>query len=91
MSKGPTVVATAVVVIVKFAEVAPEETLTVAGTVAEASALESVTMAPAPGALPFRVTVPLDGFPPITLAGLTVREESTAGLTVSPAVEVELL
>jgi len=91
MSKGPTVAPTGVVVIVKVAELEPEATLTVAGTEAEAWALARVTTAPALGALPFRVTVPLEVFPPITPAGLTVNEESTAGLTVSPAVEVTLL
>jgi hypothetical protein len=91
MSKGPTVVPTGVVVIVNVAEIPPEGILTLAGTVADGSALESVTTAPAPGALPFKVTVPFEVSPPVTLAGLTVKEESPAGFTVSPAVEVELL
>lgn len=81
--------------IVKVAEVAPEGIVTVAGAVAEMSALDSVTTAPPPGpepgALPFRVTVPLEVFPPITLAGLTVKDEGTAGLTINPAFQVELL
>jgi hypothetical protein len=89
MLKGPAVVPTGVVVIVKFAEVEPEEIVTFTGTAAEVSSLDRVTRAPAPGALPLRVTVPLEVLPPSTPAGLTVKEESTAGLTVSPAVEVD--
>src|SRR5215468_3486136 len=88
MLKGPVVEATGVVVTVKVADAAPEAILTEAGTVAEGSPLESVTTAPIPGALPFKVTVPFGLPPPITLAGLTVRDASAAGLTVRIAVAV---
>ena len=88
MLKVPTVAATGVVVMLNVAEVAPAATLTDAGTVAEGSPPESVTTAPALGALPFNVTVPFGLPPPITLAGLTVRDVSTAGLTVRMALPV---
>src|SRR5437879_5040287 len=52
--------------------------------------LESVTTAPPDGAAPLRVTVPVEEFPPMTLVGFTVSEESVgvgggAGVTVSEA------
>src|SRR5262245_32387267 len=91
MSKGPAVVPTGVVVIVNVADVAPAATFTEAATVAEGSPLESVTTAPPFGALPLRVTVPFGLTPPITFAGLTVRDVSAAGLTVRMAVPVDPL
>jgi hypothetical protein len=59
------------------------------GTVATALfELVSVTVAPAGGAAPLRVTVPVDGVPPMTLVGLRTREESEATPTVRTAVFV---
>ncbi len=85
-------VATAVVVTVKVALVAPAGTVTpLAGTLAAALLLDSVMTAPPLGAGPFRVTVPVgEEVAPVTLAGLRLREEGTGGTTVSAAVCVPL-
>jgi hypothetical protein len=56
---------------------APAGTVTLAGTVAiDLLLLESVTTAPPLGAVPLRVTRPLDGTPPLTVVGLNVTEDS---------------
>jgi hypothetical protein len=76
---------------VKVTLVAPGGTVTLAGTVAAVLLLESVTGAPAAGAGPFSVTVPVEfptSGPPITLVGLRVSEERIGGMTVSEAVRV---
>lgn len=73
------------VVMVKLAVVAPDTTVTLAGTVAFVPDRERVTTAPEEGADPVSVTVPVDDAPPFTLAGLRVRVESAGGLTVSVA------
>lgn len=65
--------ATPVVVIVNVAVVAPLGTVTNAGTTAAALLLRRSTSAPLVGAGWERVTVPVDVFPPTTVAGLTVR------------------
>jgi len=65
---------------VKPALVAPAVTVTLAGTVAIAVLLlESATVAPPVGAGVVRVTVPVEGVPPVTLAGLRLTEESVGG------------
>ena len=82
---------TALVVTVNVALVAPAVTVTLAGTVAADALLESVTTAPPLGAAPLSVTVPVDGDPPLTVAGLTATEDSAtpvAGFTVSNVVLV---
>ena len=84
-------VATALVVTVKVALVAPAGTVTpLAGTLAAALLLDRETRAPPLGAGPFRVTVPVgEEIPPVTLAGLRLREDRTGrvwGDTVSVAV-----
>jgi hypothetical protein len=70
--------ATGVVPMLKLAVVAPCGTVTDGGTVAEALLLDKATTT-LPTAAPVNVSVPLDEFPPITLVGLTVSEESAAG------------
>ena len=71
--------ATAPVVIVKVALVAPAATVTLAGTCAAVVLLlVSVTVAPPLGATPLNVTVPVDELPPVTLVGLTVIEDKDA-------------
>lgn len=64
--------ATFMVVIVKFADVAPDFTVTVAGTEATAGLeLDRTTAAPPAGAGPFKYTLlpPLGALPPKTLTG----------------------
>jgi len=82
-------VATGLVLIVKVAPVLPAGTVPVAGTLAEALLLESVTCPPPAGAGPLRVTVPVeDCTPPRTLVGFNASEEtvgSSGGVTVSEA------
>jgi len=75
---------------VKVALVAPAGTVTLplGGTVAtDGSLFERETTAPL-GAGPFRVTVPVEGLPPVTVVGLRLREERIGGITVSEAVWV---
>ena len=69
-------VATALVLTVNVAVVAPAATVTLGGTLAAAVLLlESVTCAPPVGAGPLRVTVPAEEFPPVTLVGFSESEE----------------
>jgi hypothetical protein len=72
--------ATALVLIVKDALVAPAATAMLAGTVAtDVLLLERVTWAPPVGAGALSVTVPVeDCEPPTTLVGFTERAESVA-------------
>ena len=90
-------VATALVLTVNVALVAPAATVTLEGTLAAAVLLlESVTCAPPAGADPLSVTVPVEEFPPATLVGFSESEESVgggggAGMTVSEADLVALL
>src|SRR5881394_2124922 len=80
-------VVTALVVTVNVALLAPAATVTLAGTVA-VDVLLRVTAAPPVGAGPLSVTVPVEGDPPVTLAGLSAIAESVAepgGATVSEA------
>jgi len=83
--------ATALVLTVKVPLVAPAATVMLAGTVAAVLLLESVTWAPPAGAGPFRVTVPVEEVPPVTLAGLRVNDEGIGGTTVSEALWVSVL
>ena len=86
------VVPTAGVVTVNVALVAPAATVTLAGTVATAVLLlDKVTKAPPLGAIPVRVTVPVELVPPVTEAGLKLREETDGGFTVKEKVSVSLL
>ena len=79
--------ATGLVVTLNVALVAPAVTVTVAGTVTAGLSRERATCAPPAGAGPFSVTVPVAAVPPLTLAGLTLSDETTDdGSTVSEAV-----
>ena len=81
--------ATGLVVMVNVAVVAPAATVTLAGACAAAVLLlESVTTAPPAGAGLSSVTVPVEGFPPVTDAGLTLTELSAATGAVSVRVVV---
>ena len=79
-----------VVVAVNDALVLPAGTVTDAGTVTYDELSDSVTTAPPVGAAPVSVTVPCEGLPPVTLAGLKLTElrVAAAGVTVSVAVRV---
>jgi hypothetical protein len=66
---------TALVVTVNTAIVAPASTGTLVGTWADVLLLDSVTVAPPAEAGPLSVTVPVELFPPITVVGLSVRED----------------
>jgi hypothetical protein len=77
---------TAVVVTVKVAVELPAATVTLAGTTADVWLLESVTIAPPAGAALVKVTVPVEGFPPTTVVGLTATlERAAAGVIESDA------
>ena len=82
--------ATPLVVIVKFAVVAPAANVKLAGTCAAVVLLlERVTTAPPVGAAPDNVNVPVDEFPPTTEVGFKVTVLSP-GTTVTVAVRVAL-
>src|SRR5258707_1354695 len=71
---------TADVLILKVALLAPAGTVTLEGTLAAPLLLESMTCAPPAGAGPLNVTVPVEEFPPVTLAGFSESEEREAGV-----------
>src|ERR1035438_10302744 len=78
---------TAVVEIGNVADVVPAPTVTDAGTDDAAFRLANVTVTSAAGAL-FKMTVPVDDAPPVTLAGeadTPVSHKPPAGLTVTLA------
>jgi hypothetical protein len=60
----------------------PAATVTVAGTEASELLLERDTTVPDGPAWPVSVTVPVDGLPPVTAEGLSVKDESPAGSMV---------
>ena len=68
--------ATALVLTVNVALVAPAATVTLDGTLAAVVLLlESATSALPAGAGPLSVTVPVEEFPPVTLVGFTDSDE----------------
>ena len=79
---------TGVVVSVNVAEVLPAGTATVpiAGTWAtDVLPLCRLIIAPPAGAAPFSVTVPVEGFPPTSVAGFTLSDDSAAAFTFKVA------
>lgn len=78
--------ATAVVFTVKPADVLPEPTVTLAGTVAAFALDESLIVTPASGAALVSVTVPAELTPPATAVGFKVKVARVAVSTVSTAV-----
>jgi hypothetical protein len=74
---------------VKLALVDPAGIVTLAGTCATGTLLLCrVTTAPPAGAAPFKVTVPVELFPPTTDVGFLAMEERVGALTVSVVVIV---
>jgi hypothetical protein len=84
---------TADVVAVNVAVELPALTVTVAGTTALVLLLDNATTTPPVGAVPVKVTVPVEEVPPVTLAGLSDTPESAtaAGVIVSDEVRLTLL
>jgi hypothetical protein len=81
--------ATLVVAILNFADVAPSGTMTLAEGVADASELFSLTTAPPTGAGPFRYTVFAEELaPPAKVVGYKVINDTATGFTVIAAVFV---
>ena len=78
--------ATAVVAIAKVAVFAPASTVTEAGKVALALLEVRPTTVPPVGALPVKVTVPVEPVPPVTVLGATVTEARCGGRMVRVAV-----
>jgi hypothetical protein len=76
------VAGTADVATVNVALKAPAATVTVAGVVAMGSLDDKLTTAPPVPAGPVRVTVPVDGVPPTTEAGLSVTLRGTGVVMV---------
>ena len=60
---------TGTVVIVKVAVFCPAAIVTLAGVVAALLVLDNATTAPPVGAVPFKVTVPVEDTPPTTVCG----------------------
>ena len=78
---------TAFVVTVKVAVELPAVTLTLAGTVADELLLDNAIEMPPVGAGALKVTVPVEGLPPVTVVGFSDTEDNaTAGVMVSGAV-----
>lgn len=69
----------------KFADVAPAGTTTLAGTVATpVLLLERLITTPPAGAGPLSVTVPVEVDPPLTLAGLSLSAVRVTGCDAAP-------
>jgi len=77
---------TAIVVTVKVAVLDPAGTVTFAGTDAALPLAVNATTKPPVGALPLSVTVPVEGLPPETDAGLTDTLTRLGGVIVKVAV-----
>ena len=76
--------ATGLLLTMKVAVVAFAATVTLAGTcVAAVLLLDKVTTAPPAGAGPFKLTVPVEEFPPTTEVGLRLTEFRTGAGAVT--------
>lgn len=73
---------TGVVLTVNVTEVEPAGTVTEAGTVALVELEDRLTTVPPVPAAPFRVTVPVELVPPVTVVGDSETELRTAGVIV---------
>ena len=80
--------ATELVVTAKLALVTPAATVTLGGTAATAAfELERFTRSPPPGAAAVSVTVPVEPFPPTTVAGFTDTDDNDAVVTAACGVK----
>lgn len=77
---------TPIVVIVNVADVAPEATVTLPGTVADEDPETNVTVVPFGAAGLLNVTVPVEEEPPVTEVGESVSEDTVGGVIVNVAV-----
>jgi hypothetical protein len=75
-------------VTVKVAVFCPAGTVTLAGVVAAVLVVDKETTAPPVGAVPLKVTVPVEETPPSTVAGLIVTVDRTPGVTVRLALRL---
>jgi len=82
-------VATAEVATVNAADWAPAVTVTEAGVVTEALLSDRLTSVPPAGAAPVKVTVHVDAAPPVTDAGLQLKEDTSmeAGTVTTPPLD----
>ena len=84
--------ATTFVVRLNVAAVRPAATMTVEGTCAMVFVVDSVTTAPPDGAAPVSLMVPVAPWPPKTVVGFSVSDDTfgrvTAGVAVNDAVFV---
>jgi len=69
LTVAATVATTGVVFTVNVADEVPASTFTDVGNAADVELLDSDTVTPAAGAGPFKVTVPIEGVPPVTVDG----------------------
>lgn len=60
----------------------PARTVTLAGVDAAVLVVDKDTIAPPVGAVPFKVTVPVEEVPPVTVPGLILTVDRAAGVTV---------
>lgn len=84
-----TLLETVLVLAVNVALVAPAGTVTVPGTVTDAELELSATLAPPGPAAPLSVTVPVNGLPPTTVLGESVKAFTAGASTVRLAVLLE--
>ena len=75
--------ATAFVLMLKVAPLAPAATVAAVGTTAAELSLANAIVRPPLGAGPLIVTVPVEPVPPVTLLGLTVTELMVTGAGVT--------
>ena len=75
--------ATVEVITAKVALELPAATRTLGCTWAAGLSLDSATLTPPVGAVPLRVTVPVELLPPGTLVGLKLSDDKTTGLNTT--------
>lgn len=77
------------VLTMNVAELPPDGTVTLAGTLAtDGLLLDNTTIVPPAGAGPLRVTAPVEELPAVTVEGESVSDDSAGGLMVTVVVLV---